>query len=601
MEKIYLKPSVQEILHPGAGKEGSSDLFSYDFESDPSKRKFGNLYLVGNIQGEGSVDGADASYAINLVASLAKREYYAHPDSDPKESFANALKKINDVIEEFFKNKNTRINIGIFTIAGEHIFISKLGKFKIVLSRDEKNIDILNNVALFDKVETQEKEFSNIVSGKIHEGDRILAFYPARSLTSRERTIKAALAKSSPEQFTEKINGLKGKEDFQCAAFHITIEKTKEEVPTYVPPQPQELKPDLEVTLATQDETEEKKPDGTETPKDQVKTKKKSVVKEPPEEVPHIIPSEFSLGRKQNPAVKLLRGIRFNSLSSGRNAAVLGLGLVVVLGLAFFAKSFVLTSPEERQFNAMLEEAEGNLKLAKSKASQNDILGARTLLLTSIATIAADARTDSGSVRNEIYSALDQIDQAVEASPVSVDSLPPKVAADESLLETEWEKIRAGSRGISDAKDVALYENNVYVLSENTISKIAEASAPKSVSTTWLKDPLVSQARHIAVDGNVFVLSDSGTLVSYFKGKKETESQTYLTPSSDTILLTSKDSTSLYLVHRVLGRIHVVNKANGSLEKTLKLGTMEPLLNVTLGENKIFFSTPDARIWMVGL
>ncbi|MBI2641840.1 DNA polymerase III subunit alpha, partial [Candidatus Roizmanbacteria bacterium] len=120
MEKVYLKPVSIEILHKDSDKNEHLDLFAYDYESDQARRKLGNLYLVGNVRAP-SNQGApetDVTYVTNLVASLAKREYYSNPDLDPKEAFSLTLKKINDVVDEFFKNKNIKINIGIFALAG---------------------------------------------------------------------------------------------------------------------------------------------------------------------------------------------------------------------------------------------------------------------------------------------------------------------------------------------------------------------------------------------------------------------------------------------------------------------------------------------------
>src|SRR3989344_6164539 len=180
MEKVFIKPTAKEIMLKGNAKDCPSDLFSYDY-ADSSQRGLGHLYVVGNIQaGEAATsDDIDVGYVINLVASLAKREYYAKADAEPKDAFAAALKKINGVIEEFFKQKDTKINIGLFTIASGQLAIAKLGKFKILLARDGANIDILNNVDLFKKESTQEKQFSNIISVSVADGDRILAFYPS--------------------------------------------------------------------------------------------------------------------------------------------------------------------------------------------------------------------------------------------------------------------------------------------------------------------------------------------------------------------------------------------------------------------------------------
>ena len=127
MEKIFLKPTQTEILINGAQKEGHFDIFSYDYNSDETKKKLGNLYIIGNVQqnintvktlaSEEKIEMSDVAYATNLVASLAKREYYSNPDLSPKEAFSATLKKINDVVSEFFVNKDVKINIGIFVLA----------------------------------------------------------------------------------------------------------------------------------------------------------------------------------------------------------------------------------------------------------------------------------------------------------------------------------------------------------------------------------------------------------------------------------------------------------------------------------------------------
>ena len=50
MEKIFLKPTQKEILIKGSQKDGHMDVFSYDYNSDESRRMLGNLYIVGNVQ-----------------------------------------------------------------------------------------------------------------------------------------------------------------------------------------------------------------------------------------------------------------------------------------------------------------------------------------------------------------------------------------------------------------------------------------------------------------------------------------------------------------------------------------------------------------------
>ena len=117
MEKVFLKSTPKEIVIGGEFKEGRTDVFAYDYYDDDEKRKLGGLYLIGNVkQGEDEETNAETqndpsgvAYVTNLVASLAKREYFSKPDTSPRAAFEATLKKVNDVVEEFFKNKNLKL------------------------------------------------------------------------------------------------------------------------------------------------------------------------------------------------------------------------------------------------------------------------------------------------------------------------------------------------------------------------------------------------------------------------------------------------------------------------------------------------------------
>src|SRR3989344_8628619 len=126
MEKVFLKSTSQEIVIKGSSKEGHTDVFAYDYYNDDNKRKLGGLYIIGNVKQDDATEAKtentpDIAYVTNLVASLAKREYYSKPEISPRDAFSATLKKINDVVEEFFKNKSLKLNIGIFAVAGEQI------------------------------------------------------------------------------------------------------------------------------------------------------------------------------------------------------------------------------------------------------------------------------------------------------------------------------------------------------------------------------------------------------------------------------------------------------------------------------------------------
>ncbi len=590
MEKIFLKPTQTEILIKGSQKEGHFDVFSYDYNSDENKRKLGNLYIIGNVQHntdahgnsnhEESMGESDVTYVTNLVSSLAKREYYSNPDLSPKEAFSATLKKINDVVEEFFVNKDVKINIGIFALAGENINISKIGKFKILLARDDKTIDILNNINLFTKEKVEEKEFSHVISGKIAHGDKILAFYPGRLATVREKSIRENFLKLNTEQFVEKIDAIKEeKADFTYAALCINLKRVKESAivskTARIAPSP--------IMISEISEEEPVKQNTSNVP---------VLTSEP--ELPRIIRSEFSLGKKNNPFAVVLGKIKM-LLPKRQNKMIffVSLGVVVLLG-AWTVKSFFFVSPTDRQAANAVNEAQDNVKLAKTKISQNDFLGARKLLLGSIISINSlipSAKTEN--TKGEIFKLLDNLDQAVESSPILTETLPKSVSDKAALLSVQKEK--------TGAIALDIYENNLYFITVDGISKIADVSGKPKDSTQWLKgETLPPEPLLIAVDGNVYILNKSGLLTTYYKGEKKNEINTLVLPDDSSVFATTKDSQYLYLINKNMGRIYLISKATGTLFKTIKVSSQEAFVNAYLDQDQaIYLVGKDNKIWKV--
>src|SRR3989344_8465040 len=224
MEKITLKPNVKELIYKNGEDNVHFDVLSYQGVSGQEKM-LGLLFILGHIK----YSEEDLSYAVSLISSLAKREYYSEQsiqEQNGKKAFEHTLKKLNEVLDDFFKNKNFKLDIGLAVISGDNIFISRLGKFKIALARDGKYIDILNNVDLFSKDAEGEKQFSNIISGKIQPDDKIFAYFPSRSITSREKLLNDIFVKEDQEGFGQKIAHLAANAtNFSCCGIHIDMRK----------------------------------------------------------------------------------------------------------------------------------------------------------------------------------------------------------------------------------------------------------------------------------------------------------------------------------------------------------------------------------------
>lgn len=610
MEKIFLKPTSKEIAIKGNSKEGHTDVFAYDFYDDDSKRKLGGLYIVSNVKRDSDLaidtdkqdNSPDIAYVTNLVASLAKREYYSKPDISSQDAFSATLKKINDVVEEFFKNKALKVNIGIFAITGEQILISKLGKFKIILGRNSRTIDILNNIDLFSKDPAEEKGFSGVVSGKVVPGDKLFAFYPNRMIMAREKTIKADLLKFDAEQFLEKINSIKEvRPDFDCRALYLSLNNHKE---------PAAKKPKLVAsTKPASSSLLEEKPrqegisiDTAKLP-NATKDKKQEIYSQGvKEEVPRIISSEFSLGRKVNPLltsmmtpIKIMRDLCTQSANLKRKFIVLSLVAGILGSGVVLIKIFVVLNPEQRQLNEAINQSQNNLKLVRTKISQNDFIGARQLLVDSLSSIyAVDISNDqTEKTIREIYEILDNIDKAIDVSPSLLETMPDELSQRVSVLTA-----RTKEEGIA----FDIYENNLYILKSDGISKIANIDKGNDKEIVqWLKSgTLPTQPSIIAVDGNIYVMNNSGTIATFYKGAKVSEINTFIISNSNDVLLTSANSKRLYLINKNLARIYELDKETKSLIRTLKVGSSEPFVDAYLyGDNTIIITAKDGRIWEI--
>jgi hypothetical protein len=649
MEKILIKPDAKEIVLRGKPEDGHVDVFSYNYGGTASNN-LGSLFIIGHVQPATE----DTSYMINLVASLAKREYYAQADAISKESFSKTLKKINEVLQDFFHNKDTKINIGIFAIAGENIFISHLGKFKIILGRDNKDVDILNNINLFNKEHIQEKEFSNIVSGKIMPKDKIFAFYPARSITAREKNIKADLLKLDSNNFANKLTSIqKDNRNFMCAGIHITINKYIE--PTIViPPQPQELKSkELEVVLAN------KVPE-TAKEKLTVKTKNLSrvdITKEqeiaPPEESAYtaqmvsspaksetrsrenskqakqgastlIRPSEFSSAKKSNFLSIILKKYKPSGIYIiGQQPLLTQKKLVItasvtgaILATFILAKMTFLPSlpvpwiqsQEDKIASAILKDVKAKLKTAQEYKDQNKILEVRKTLSESLSVIATANSQDEDllAAKRNVLALFDQIDKAVDGSPSLFREVSESLGDDFQVWSFTW-SLAKGEMKIQKPEITGMmswypYQDNLYVLASDGLFKITDAAKGKTSYVKWLNQDvfLPPQSVLIAVDSKIYVLTQNGSLATYYKGSKESEISTSIPVNSNGVLLTNAESSFLYLIDKALGRIYVLTKSSGSLEKTIKINNDQPLLSASITDKGIIYLlTADKKVWEV--
>ncbi len=157
---------VKELILSNHKKIFGCETFSYE-PSNIEEEPLGNLYIMGLVKNENK----EMEFLPNLVASIARREFYKLTDTNPETSFENCLKKINSAILDLEKeHKNLRKNISFCVIntTKNILRFSQLGEHFIYLLRNNTLINI----------GTEKKDlknlFSAVISGDLEINDSFI-------------------------------------------------------------------------------------------------------------------------------------------------------------------------------------------------------------------------------------------------------------------------------------------------------------------------------------------------------------------------------------------------------------------------------------------
>lgn len=645
MERLTLTPQHSEIVINNGSPDGAVDLFSYGPDAESSAQSLGSLYVVGWRQADTNTMG----YIVSLIAAMARREYYAQPNATPREAFTRILHRINEVVDEFFKSSGVNLAVGVFAIAGSSIMVSKLDKFKILLARDGEVVDILNNIGLFTKEHLEKRQFSSIISGSVQPGDKLLAYYPSRQITSRERLIKSMLLKEETPGVIAKLQDIgRTHPEFAVSFLCIDMLQTSEaaiEEQTGIPdsepvmPAPTNLAP----TLAWQ-------------PRQAA----------PPvitEEIPRIISTEFSLGSREHKAIRWIKSLKFVRLDNRGKALALGLAAIIIAGGTLAARTYWLVSPQEQNARKLTSDISATIHDAQSK-TKTDPEAARQLLLQSLAKINSSSELKSdqrgAELAASIMSQIDTLDNAQPGTPSVMAQLDPQT--DKIVLATWatsssslWAVTKSADSGfavvsIADSSisrrvsisekrpdillgyqdgaivisnesknivriknnvnasykvptedtilDAAVFGQNIYILTDKGILKVTDIDGKKPATTAWLTDAsqFAPNGQRILIDGNVYVMGSDGVLTTYYKGKKIGSATTPLRPSGSWQLVPAVNALAIANADRA--RVYVFNKTSGNLERTIKLDSQQAPSTMAGGpDNTVIFVSPDNRIW----
>lgn len=654
MEKISLRPLIKELVFRNEDEDNVHFDASYYQGANGQEKNLGSLMVLGHIKYQGD----DLAYLISLISSMAKREYYSVPsvqEQDPKTSFERTLKKLNDVLDEFFQNNKFKLSIGLLAIAGDNIFISRLGKFRVALARKDEYIDILNNIELFRKGEESAQKFSNIISGKLQPKDKLFAYFPGRSIISREKQLNPIFIGQGQEEFSQKLADLAdGSKAFTLCGFHVNM-LTVKEIPL---PTSKKIMPDVIMGKLAY-------PVAEVTSSDEVglKNQEQETEKRAPDlqaETPRIIPAEVSVGKRGNvfaPLLTSLSGLNvFRKFSIGSRKKFAFAALVIIIPLISFA---IIRGGQSRDGRAAFSKAREDLKTAKTRLDGGDSREARSLLLATLAGVADFRGNKFEGIKNEAGQILNSVDKTSDKAPVlifdaagqkrfsklavpsdalyvltddggflavgqtSLKELPPVGAgsfltlADDNfalMLATDGNfsfyhsktqklaKQKLTLPGEGSFQDADFYENNLYLLFQNSIHKYGDVTQSGLKPSLWISDNANGQLISLTVDGNVYALNDEGKVVRYFKNQKDGELDLKIKPSRAGVLRTGKDSPFLFLSDPENRRVYVFDKNGGALKTSYDLSHAGQIIDLAIDAEKglVWALSADNKIWQIG-
>ena len=158
-------------FNPGAKTDFIFDSFCYE-PSNSQEKKLGSLYIVAELKNAIPQN----SRLIHNIALLLKREYYF--GSSPEQAFKKALKKANEFLSERTKTGNVswlgNLSLAAISLHDFDLNFSKDGNIKMFLLRPGQITDIGKTFEIEEFEPYPLKIFTNIVSGKFLENDKIL-------------------------------------------------------------------------------------------------------------------------------------------------------------------------------------------------------------------------------------------------------------------------------------------------------------------------------------------------------------------------------------------------------------------------------------------
>jgi len=205
MDSENLNLYYREIIYqnPKSKKDSVCGVFSYE-ALNVEDANLGNLYLVGKISDIPKKKYKNSDFMLNLLASAIKRDFYSNHQRNTLEALESALQGANIYLNDFAQkgHKEWIGNLHFTAIASNknRIHLGQTGEMIVRLFRGESASSISRK---FQNQEAQEpaKTFSNIASGKIEPGDKIIVSTADIAEIATNQKIKELMSHQTTDGF----------------------------------------------------------------------------------------------------------------------------------------------------------------------------------------------------------------------------------------------------------------------------------------------------------------------------------------------------------------------------------------------------------------
>jgi hypothetical protein len=144
------------------------------------------------------------------------------------------------------------------------------------------------------------------------------------------------------------------------------------------------------------------------------------------------------------------------------------------------------------------------------------------------------------------------------------------------------------SDGAADLKTYKIYGGSLYVISKlnNQIYKYSKSASGFTTKTSWLKEDFdLAQAADLSVvDGDIYLLKNTGEIIKFFQGKKQEYNAPALYPAMTSANELFVGVKYIYLFEASSKRLVVINKKDGRLLNQYELSTLDNLRDFTVNE-----------------